>query len=73
MLDGPAVETPPESKPKKPKMVNVYNSHRFKSFYMGHGRKIGPHQSGRIPLAVFNKVKDTITWLQRAERGDVLK
>ena len=64
-------ETPP--KPKKPKMVNVYNASRTQSFHLGKGRKIPPHTSGRIPLAVFNKIKDRISWIKRAERGDVIK
>ena len=63
-------EAPP--KPKKPKMVNVYNSHKYASFHLGGGRKIPPGMSGRIPLAMYNKVKDNLTWLKRAERGDVI-
>lgn len=59
-------------KPKKTKMVNVYNKDRYRSFHLGQGRKIGPGQQGRIPLAMFKKVKDTCTWLVRAERGDVI-
>ena len=59
-------------KPKKPKMVNVYNASRRQTFYMGHGRKIPPGVSGKIPLSVWNEVKDTISWLKRAERGDVI-
>ena len=62
-----------EPKRKRTKMVNVYNAHRFRSFHMGHNRKIGPGQTGRIPLDVYDKVKDTISWLHRAERGDVIK
>ena len=66
-------ETAPEPKPKKKGgMVNVYNSHRFRSFHLGGGRKIGPGQTGKIPNAMFDKVKDTISWLKRAEKGDVV-
>ena len=67
-------ETPPKpTKPKKPKMVNVYNASRTASFHLGQGRKIPPCTSGRIPLAVWEKVGDSISWLKRAERGDVIK
>ena len=67
-------ETPPKSsKPKAPKMVNVYNASKAASFHLGNGRKIPPCTSGRIPLAVWEKVKDNISWLKRAERGDVIK
>ena len=61
------------SAPKpKTKMVNVYNASRKQSFYLGGGRKIPPGCGGKIPLPVWNKVKDTISWLKRAERGDVI-
>ena len=63
-------ETAPN--PKEVKMVNVYNASRRQSFHLGQGRKIPPQTSGRIPLAMFNSVKDRISWLKRAERGDVL-
>lgn len=63
-------ETAP--KPKKTKMVNVYNASRRQSFYLGHGRKIPPGCTGKVPLPVWEKVKDTISWLKRAERGDVI-
>ena len=62
-----------ETKPKAPKMVTVYNSHKFKSLHLGRGRKIPPCTSGRIPLSVFNRIKDQNSWIQRAERGDVVK
>ena len=65
-----AGETPP--KPRKAQMVNVYNRHRYKSFHLRKG-KIGPGQTGRIPNAMYEKVKDSCTWLVRAERGDVVK
>ena len=58
--------------PKRPKMVNVYNSHKYRSFHLRHGAKIPPGQSARIPYALYEKVKDTCTWLKRAERGDVV-
>ena len=64
-----AGETPPKPKTK---MVSVYNAHRRKSFHLGRGSKIPPGCSGRIPLAMYEKVKDTCTWLKRAERGDVV-
>ena len=69
---GTAGETPPEPKKKRTKMVNVYNSHRKRSFHLGGGRKIGPGMTGKIPHAMYEKVKDTCTWLKRAERGDVI-
>lgn len=53
------------------KMVRVYNSHKFRSFHLGDGVKIGPGEQGRIPLPVWEKVKDRMAWLKRAERGDV--
>jgi len=62
-------ETAP--KPKRPKMVNVYNAHRFRSVHLGQGRKIGPGQTGRVPLGVWEKVKE-YNWIKRAERGDVV-
>ena len=62
--------TPP--KPQKPRMVNVVNTHKFKSFHVRDG-KIKPGCTGRIPYALFNKVKDECSWLQRAERGDVIE
>jgi hypothetical protein len=67
-------EAPEKAPPKKKRntMVNVYNSHRFRSFHLGGGCKIGPGQTGRIPNAMFEKVKDSCGWLKRAERGDVI-
>jgi hypothetical protein len=62
-------ETPP--KPKKPRMVNVYNAHRFRSIHLGGGRKIGPGQTGKIPYGIWKKV-EVFNWIKRAERGDVL-
>jgi hypothetical protein len=69
-------ETAPEPKkpkaaPRKPKMVNVYNAHRFKSIHLGQGRKIPPGCTGKIPYGVFEKIKD-YNWVKRAERGDVI-
>jgi hypothetical protein len=63
-------ETAP--KPKKPKMVTVFNTHKFRSFHLAKG-KIKPGTSAKIPYAMYEKVKDTCTWLKRAERGDVIK
>ena len=65
------VETPEKPKPTRTKMVNVYNSHKFRKFFLKNG-SIGPGQTGRIPLPIWEKVKDTCTWLKRAERGDVI-
>ena len=66
-------ETGQETAPKpKPRMVNVFNSHNFRSFHLGGGRKIGPGQSGKIPQALYKKVSDQCAWLKRAERGDVI-
>ena len=67
-------EAPEQAPPKKKRnpMVNVYNAHRFKSFHLGGGYKIGPGQTGKIPHALYDKVKDTCGWLKRAERGDVI-
>lgn len=62
-------ETPP--KPKKPRMVNVYNSSKYKSIHLGQGRKIPPGCTGKVPQAVWNKIKD-VGWIKRAERGDVV-
>ena len=64
-----AGETPP--KPKKPRMVNVYNASKKRSIYIGGGRKIGPGMTGKIPYGVWEKVKD-FNWIKRAERGDVI-
>ncbi len=58
--------------PKKQRMVNVVNTHRFRSFHLRHGHKIPPGGQGKIPLPLFNKVKDQCAWLKRAERGDVI-
>ena len=69
MEDGKPGETP--AKPRKVKMVNVVNTHKFKSFHIAHG-KIPPGTTGRIPLPLWNAVKDKHTWLKRAERGDVI-
>ena len=76
---GAEEETPPllpeELEPKKPKgqrMVQVVNTHRHRSFHLGNGIKIRPSETGRIPLSLFNKVKGQISWLKRAERGDVV-
>lgn len=63
-------ETPPT--PKHKKMVRVINTSRYKSFHLGGGRKIAPGEQGRIPHAMFEKVRDSISWLKRAERGDVI-
>lgn len=70
MSEDKGAETPPE--PKRNPMVNVYNAHKFKSFHLGGGRKIGPGEQGRIPNAMFKKVKESCPWLKRAERGDVV-
>ena len=71
-LDPETLEGGKDAPKQKTRMVNVYNKHRYRSFHLGQGRKIAPGQSGRIPLAMFKKVKDTCTWLVRAERGDVI-
>ncbi len=62
----------PAPKKRKPKMVTVYNAHRFKSIHLGQGRKIPPNCTGKIPYAVYEKLKD-YNWIKRAERGDVVK
>ena len=64
--------TAPKPKKPKPKMVNVYNAHNFRSIHLGQGRKIPPNCTGRIPLAVYEKLKG-YSWIKRAERGDVVK
>lgn len=66
-VDG--AETPP--KPKRSKMVTVYNSHRFRKFFLKSGA-ILPGTSAKMPLAMYNKIKDTCPWIKRAERGDVI-
>lgn len=64
---------PPEpSKPKKPKMVNVYNAHHFRVFHWGKGNTLKPGISGKIPLAIYDSIKDRCNWIKRAERGDVI-
>lgn len=68
----PAGYAPPVEPPKAPRMTTVFNSHRFRSFHLGGGKKIGPGQTGRIPTAMFKKVGDTCPWLKRAGRGDVI-
>ncbi len=74
MTEQAGEETPKSSgsRPKRTKMVNVYNASKRQSFHLGGGRKIGPGMQGRIPLPVWEKVKDRIGWLKRAERGDVI-
>jgi len=56
-------------KPRKARMVSVVNLHKSRSFHLGNQQKIGPGQTGKIPLALWNSVE--IPWLQKAERGDV--
>lgn len=60
-------------KPAKPrnKMVNVYNAHYRQDFVWGGGR-IKPGHTGKIPNALYEKVKDKVAWVKRAERGDVI-
>jgi hypothetical protein len=70
-----AEETPPiprEKAKRESKMVNVYNSHKYKSFHLGGGRKIKPGSQMRIASALFKSVEKTCPWLKRAERGDVI-
>jgi hypothetical protein len=60
--------------PARPRrFCRVVNTHKYKSFHLGDGKKIGPGEQGRIPLAMFVKVTERCPWLQRAERGDVIK
>lgn len=59
-------------KPKRRKMVNVYNDSRTANIHLGGGRKIPPKTSGKIPLGVYEKLKH-LQWVKRAERGDVIK
>ena len=67
-------EKSPPSKPKRrpQSMVNVYNSHRFRKFFLRGGEFIPPGGQKRIPTALFEKVKDQCPWLKRAEKGDVI-
>ena len=59
-----AGDEPQETKkPKRTKMVNVYNASKRQSFHLGGGRKIGPGMQGKVPLPVWEKVKDRIGWL----------
>lgn len=64
-------ETPAKPKRKRVKMVNIVNTHKFRSFHIAHG-KIGPGQTGKIPLTLWESVQDVHPWLKRAERGDVI-
>lgn len=64
-------ETAPKPKKRKPKMVTVYNASRHKSIHLGRGVKIPPQCTGKIPNAVYEKLKD-YSWIKRAERGDVV-
>ena len=64
-------ETPPDPKPRRQKMVNVVNTHKFRKFFLKNG-SIGPGMQGKIPYAMFKKVQETCPWLKRAERGDVI-
>lgn len=59
-------------KKRKPRMVNVYNDSRYKSIHLGGGRKIPPKASGKIPEGVYKTIKH-LSWVKRAERGDVIK
>lgn len=61
----------PKSKPKRSKMVNVYNASQFRSIHLGGGKKIKPGMTGKIPLGIYEKLKD-YSWIKRAERGDVI-
>ena len=66
-------ETPPKPKPKarKQKMVTVYNGSKYgKNIHLGGGKKIPPGATGKIPLGVYEKIEH-LTWVKRAERGDV--
>jgi hypothetical protein len=69
-MDGEkAVETPP--KPRRPKMVNVFNASKRQSIHLGGGRKIPPGGTGKVPLAVYEAIEH-VAWIKRAERGDVV-
>lgn len=63
-------ESPP--KPKRQKMVQVYNKHFRRSIVLKDGKRIGPRETARIPVPVFEKMKDQCSFLVRAERGDVI-
>lgn len=63
----------PEVKPKKPRMINVFNKSRTASIHLGQGRKIPPQTSGRVPLALWEKKFKDLSWIVRAERGDVIE
>jgi hypothetical protein len=65
------VKEPKPAPKQRNKMVTVYNAHRFKSIHLGGGTKIPPQCTGRIPNAVYQKLKD-FNWIKRAERGDVV-
>jgi len=54
------------------RMVRVVNTSNFRSLHLGFGKKIGPGQTGKIPLSEFKKISAGCTWLKRAERGDVI-
>jgi hypothetical protein len=64
-------ETAPEPKQRKPRMINVYNAHKFRAIHLGQGRKIPPGCTGKIPFGIYEKIKD-YNWVKRAERGDVI-
>lgn len=70
MTEERGPETVPDSKPKRQKMVSVFNTSKRQSFFL-KGGKIPPQCSGKIPLAMYESPRRP-AWLKRAERGDVV-
>ena len=71
---GPDSPAPVPKKKRNQKMVTVYNASKYgKKIYLGHGRgSIPPGATGRIPFGVYKKLEH-LTWIQKADRGDVPK
>ena len=69
---GTEGETPPEPKKRKTKMVQVYNKHPRRKFFLKGGKIIGPRETGYMPEAMFMSPKIP-PWIVRAARGDVIE
>ena len=72
--EGADLPPPIPKRVRNQRMVTVYNdSKRGQKIYLGHGKgSIPPGATGRIPYGVYKKLEH-LTWVQKADRGDVPK
>jgi hypothetical protein len=71
MDTAPTTEEEDKPKPRRQRMVTVYNASKYgKNIHLGGGRKIPPGASGKMPLGVYEKIEH-LTWVKKADRGDV--